>query len=102
MATHVDSAEADTDRTFIVVATMRADTDLEELATLRAAEHERLEHLHAAGRIGAHHLAPTRATVFLEVFATNEEEVADLLASLPFSAFFDADVYPIAMPPPTG
>ena len=99
MATQAESAEAVADRTFIVVATMHPDTDLDELAALRAAEHERLEHLQAAGRIGAHHLAATRGTVFLEVFATDEEQVADLLASLPFARFFQPDVYPIAAPP---
>jgi len=98
-ATRTDDAAAAADRTFVVVATMNPDIDLDELASLRAAEHEQLERLQAAGRIGTHHLAPTRGTVFLEVFATDEEQVADLLTSLPFARFFEPDVFPIAAPP---
>lgn len=97
MATQLESVAAE--RTFMVVATMRPDTDLDELAASRAAEHEHLERLHAAGHIGLHHLAPARGTVFLEVFATDEAQVAGLLASLPFARFFDTDVYSIAAPP---
>ena len=99
MATTTESTEAPANRTFVVVATMRPDIDLDELASLRAAEHEQLERLQAAGRVGAHHLSPTRGTVFLEVFATDEGDVAELLASLPFARFFDPDVYPIGAPP---
>ena len=85
-------------RTFVVVATIRPDTDFVEMMGLRADEQEQIARLQAAGRIGTDHVAPSRATAFLEVFASDEEQVMQTLATLPFNPFFDVDVYPIASP----
>jgi muconolactone delta-isomerase len=83
---------------FMVVATIRDDTNLADLAALRADEEKKLEVLHSDGRIGAHHVAPARRTVFLEVMAADEEHVAETLATLPFNKFFDLDIYPTTPP----
>lgn len=88
-------------QTFVVVATIRDDTNFADLAALRADEEKQLEVLHSDGRIGAHHVAPARRTVFLEVMATDEEQVVKTLATLPFAQFFDLDIYPIAPPDTT-
>lgn len=96
MSTTLDPAAAET---FVVVATIRDDTDLADLAALGADEARQLEGLQSEGRIGAHHVAPTRRTVFLEVMAADEEHVAATLATLPFNKFFDVDVYPIRREP---
>ena len=84
--------------TFMVFATLRDDTDFAEFAALREDEQKQLEVLRSAGRIGAHHVSPTRRATFVEVIAADEAEVAETLATLPFARFFDADVYPTAPP----
>jgi muconolactone delta-isomerase len=84
--------------TFVVVGTIRDDTNLADLAALRADEQKQLEVLQAAGKIGAHHVAAARRTVFLEVMATEEEQVRQTLATLPFYRFFDLDIYSTAAP----
>jgi muconolactone delta-isomerase len=96
MSTTVNPAAAET---FVVVATIRDDTDLADLAALGADEAKQLEVLQSDGRVGAHHVAPTRRTVFLEVIAANEQQVVETLATLPFNKFFDVDVYPIRREP---
>ena len=48
--------------------------------------------------IGTDHVAPSRATAFLEVFASDEDQVRETLDTLPFNPFFDVDIYPIAAP----
>jgi hypothetical protein len=83
--------------TFVVVATIRDDTDFADFAALRDDEHEQLELLQSHGRIGVHHVAPARRTVFLEVMATDEEQVVETLATLPFNKFFNVDIYPISV-----
>jgi muconolactone delta-isomerase len=81
-------------QTFMVLATIRDDADLTEFAALRDAEHKQLEALRSQGRIGAHYVSRPRRATFVEVIAEDEQEVADILATLPFARFFDADIYP--------
>ena len=83
---------------FVVVATIRDDTNFADFAALRADEQKQLALLQSDGRIGVHHVAPTRRTVFLEVMATSEEQVVETLATLPFNKFFDLDIYPTSAP----
>jgi muconolactone delta-isomerase len=84
--------------TFMVVGTLRADTDLAEFSAAREDEHKQLEVLRSDGKIGAHHVSPARRATFLEIIADDEEKVAETLATLPFARFFDIDVYPTAPP----
>ena len=85
-------------QTFIVVATIRDDTDFAEMMALRPDEQKRIAVLQSEGKIGADHVAPSRATAFLEVFASDEEHVMETLGTLPFNPFFDVDIFPIAAP----
>ena len=85
-------------QTFMVVATIRDDTNFENMMALRADEQKQIKVLQSDGRIGTDHVAPSRATAFLEVFASDEEHVMETLATLPFNPFFDVDIYPIAAP----
>jgi muconolactone delta-isomerase len=85
-------------QTFMVVATLRDDTDFTEFEALRDDEHEQLETLRSTGRVGAHYISPARGATFLEVIAADEKQVAETLATLPFARFFDADVYPTTPP----
>ncbi|MEV7045234.1 hypothetical protein [Amycolatopsis sp. NPDC051061] len=95
MPTTPDPAAA---QTFMVVGTLRDDTDLTELAALREDERKQLEILRTDGRIGAHYVSPARRATFVEIIAADENQVADTLATLPFARFFDADVYPTIPP----
>ena len=85
-------------QTFIVVATIRDDTEFAEMMALRPDEQKRIAVLQSEGKIGADHVAPSRATAFLEVFAYDEEHVMETLTTLPFNPFFDVDIFPIAAP----
>ena len=88
---------------FMVVATLRDDVDMEEIAALRAAEHQQLAVLNAEGKVGAHHLSLPRRTAFLEVIAPDVEDASRTLATLPFATFFEVDIYPLGTPaPPAG
>jgi len=85
-------------QTFMVVGTIRADTDFAAFAALRDDEQKQLEVLRSEGRIGAHYVSPARRATFIEVIAADEKQVAETLATLPFARFFDADVYPTTPP----
>ncbi|WP_305789868.1 DUF3303 family protein [Symbioplanes lichenis] len=87
-----------TSPTFMVVATLRPDTDLAAFNALREDEHKQLEVLRAEKKVGAHYISPARGATFVEVIAADEQEVAATLATLPFARFFDAEVYPTAPP----
>ena len=93
------TTEPEARQMFMVVGTIRQDTDFDELAARRADEHRQLMLLQSQGKVGAHHLSFERMTVFLEVFATDRDDCAEILASLPFRDFFDPDAYPISSPP---
>lgn len=85
-------------QTFMVVGTVRDDTNFAEFAALRDDEQKQLEVLRSDGRIGAHYVSPARRATFLEVIATDEKQVTETLATLPFARFFDVDVYPTTSP----
>ena len=85
-------------QTFMVFATLRADTDLAEFNALRDDEHKQLEVLRSDGKVGAHYVSPARRATFIEVLAEDEKKAMETLETLPFARFFDADVYPTAPP----
>ena len=85
-------------QTFMVVATVRDDTNFAEFAALRNDEQKQLEVLRSERRIGAHYVSPARRATFIEVIAADEKQVAETLATLPFARFFDVDVYPTTPP----
>jgi muconolactone delta-isomerase len=85
-------------QTFMVVATLRDDTDPGDLEPLRTDEQKQLEVLRSAGRIGAHYISPARRATFLEVIAADPEQVTETLESLPFARFFETDIYPTTAP----
>jgi hypothetical protein len=85
-------------RTFMMVGTLRADTDLAEFNALREDEQKRLDVMRSEGKVGAHYVSLARQATFIEIIAADEEEAAEMLKTLPFARFFDADVYPTAPP----
>ena len=92
------TTEGSTERTFMVLGTLREDVDPSQLAALRSDEQAQLEVLRSEGRIGAHHVSPTRRATFVEILAADEAGVRDTMATLPFAQFFDADIYPTTPP----
>ncbi|WP_020670948.1 hypothetical protein [Amycolatopsis nigrescens] len=87
-----------TAQTFMVLGTLRDDTNFTEFAALRDDEQKQLKVLRSDGRIGAHYVSPARRATFIEVIATDEKQVAETLATLPFARFFHVDVYPTTPP----
>jgi muconolactone delta-isomerase len=85
-------------QTFIVVGTTRDDANFAQMMALRADEHKQIAVLQSEGKLGVEHVAPSRATAFLEVFAPDEEHVRETLATLPFHPFFVVDIFPIEKP----
>jgi hypothetical protein len=86
------------EETFMVVATIRDDTNFAEFAALRDDEQRQLEVLRSERRIGAHYVSLARRATFIEVIAADEKQVAETLATLPFARFFDVDIYPTSAP----
>ncbi|WP_067500754.1 hypothetical protein [Actinoplanes sp. TFC3] len=84
--------------TFMVFATLRAGTNVEEFNALREDEQKQLEVLRSEGKVGAHYISPARGATFVEVIAADEREAAATLATLPFARFFEAEVYPTTPP----
>ncbi len=84
--------------TFMVLATIRDDTDMAELQSLIPDEVAHIEQLRSEQRMGAVHIALTRRTIFIETFAADEAEAIATVRTLPMGKFFDLDVFD-TMPP---
>ena len=84
--------------TFIVMCTFKPDTDMAEVFAVVAEEVAQVEALTAEGRLGAVHLSLARGTVFLEVVAGDAAAAEATVLTLPMSAWWDLDVYPIGAP----
>jgi muconolactone delta-isomerase len=83
----------------MVVSTFRPGTDMAELMQVVAEEQAKVGELKAAGKIGALYLSTvTRGTVFLEIFADDEESARATVTSLPMAKWWDIDVFPINIP----
>ena len=72
-----------------------------DLAALETDEEKQPKVLRSDGRIGAHHVAPARRAVFLEVKTADQDQVVKTLTSLhlPSSSI---SIYPTAPPDTTG
>jgi muconolactone delta-isomerase len=82
--------------TFMVVATFKPDTSMDEVFAVVAEEQAKVAELHAAGRLGQIHLATaSRQTVFLEVFASNVDDADACVRLLPMSKWWDLDIFPL-------
>ena len=79
--------------TYIVLATIREDTDMAALGALIPDEIAAVNRLRDEGKLGAVHIAFSRRVIFIEVFADDEEQVRNIVDSLPMGRFFDLDLY---------
>ncbi len=84
---------------FMVVSTFKAGTDMAEVMQVVAEEQAKVAELKSAGQIGALYLSTaTRGTVFLEIFADDEDAARSIVTSLPMAKWWDIDVFPINTP----
>lgn len=81
---------------FMVVATFKPGTSMEEVLTVVAEEQAKVAELRTAGSIGEIRLATaSRQTVFLEVFGTTAEDAQSTVRTLPMAKWWDLDIFPL-------
>ncbi len=84
---------------FMVVCSFRPGTDMAEVMAVVAEEQAKVAELKATGQIGALYLSTaTRGTVFLEIFADDDDAARTIVTSLPMAKWWDLDIYPINAP----
>ena len=83
----------------MVVATFKPGTNMQEVFGVVREEVAQVERLRAEHRMGSVHISMIRQTVFIEVFADDEEGVRATIATLPMARWFDIDLYPVTLPP---
>ena len=84
--------------TFIAVCTFKPDTNMADVFAVVAEETAQVAALSAEGRLGFVRLSLARGTVFLEVFADDESGADATVRTLPMAAWWNIDVFPIALP----
>ena len=88
-------------KSFMVMATFRPGTNMDDVLQHVAAERARIAELESEGKLAAVYLANTeRKTVFLVVNAATLEEATSIVATLPMSAWWDLEVFPLNAPAP--
>jgi hypothetical protein len=85
--------------TYMVIATIRDDTDMGALMALIPDEVAAVERLRAEGRLGAVHVAMARRVIFLETYADDVAAADATVLELPMGRYFDLDVYETTPPP---
>lgn len=86
---------------FMVMATFRPGTNMDVVIPHVGAERVRVAELESEGKLAAVYLANNeRQTVFLVVNAGTVEEATATVATLPMSAWWDLDVFPLNAPAP--
>jgi muconolactone delta-isomerase len=83
---------------YMVVATFKSGTDMRDVLAVVAEEQARVKVLTAEGGLGSIHLSQARGTVFIETFADDPEAAQATIATLPMSAWWDLDIYPLNHP----
>ncbi len=78
---------------YIVVATFKPNTNMQEVFALVAEERAQVVVLRSAGQLGAVHLSLARNTVFLEISAPDETQASAVVTSLPMSRWWNLDLY---------
>jgi hypothetical protein len=84
--------------TFIVVATFKPNTNMQEVFAVVNEERAQVAVLRSAGQLGFVHLSLARSTVFLEILAADETQARAVVNSLPMSRWWDLDLYPTVEP----
>lgn len=86
-------------RSFMVVATFKPDTNMDDVLAVVPQEQARLSELQSEGRIGALYLSTaSRQTVFLETFGETDDDAVAAVTALPMARWWDLDVFPLNAP----
>ena len=88
--------------TYMVVCTFRPDTVMDEVFAVVAEEQAQVRALEDEGRLGSVQLSLERGTVFLEVFADDPAAARGTVETLPMSAWWELDIFPIGAPVASG
>jgi len=84
---------------YMVVCTFKKGTVMSDVYGVIAEEQAKASELQSAGKLGPIHLATlSRATVFIETFASSVEEATSIIESLPMAVWWDIDVFPLSAP----
>ncbi len=84
--------------TFIVVATFKPNTNMQEVFAVVNEERAQVAVLRSASQLGFVHLSLARSTVFLEILAADETQARAVVNSLPMSRWWELDLYPTVEP----
>lgn len=84
--------------TYMVVATFKPNTDMNEVFAVVGAERAQVAVLKSTGQLGALHISLARDTIFLEIFAPDESQAVAIVTSLPMSRWWNLDLYPTPEP----
>lgn len=88
-------------KSFMVMATFRPGTNMDDVLLHVGEERARVAELQSEGKLAAVYLANTeRQAVFLVVNADTVEDATSTVATLPMSAWWDLDVFPLNAPAP--
>ena len=83
---------------YMVVASFKEGVTLEDIRALIPAEQAQAQVLKEKGLLGEIKVAMPRRTVFLEAFSDTENEVREVIESLPFAQIWDLEYY-LTTPP---
>ena len=83
---------------FMVVATFKEGTVMDEVFAVVAEEQAQVAALAADGRLGTVQLSLARGTVFIETFADDADAAKATVETLPMAKWWDLDVFPLAPP----
>ena len=83
---------------YMVVATFKDGVTPDEIRALIPAEQVQAKRLEEQGLLGAIKVAMPRRTVFIEAFSNTEEEVMDVIKSLPLAVLWNLEIF-LTTPP---
>jgi hypothetical protein len=84
--------------TYMAVATFKPNTNMSDVQAVIPEEQAQVARLRNVGQIGTIHLSLARGTTFIEVFAQDEAQAVNIVASLPISRWWTVDCYPTSTP----
>jgi hypothetical protein len=84
--------------TYMVVATFKPNTDMNEVMAVVTEERAQVVVLKSADQLGSLHISLARGTIFLEIFAPDENQATAIVNSLPMARWWNLAVYPTPEP----
>jgi len=86
-------------KSFMVMASFRPGTNMDDVLVHVGAEQARVAELESEGKLAAIYLATAeRQTIFLVINAITADEATAIVTTLPMSAWWDLNVFPLNAP----